>query len=489
MKKIISLVLSLTLIMGSVYSEIDLPSDWALEFVELISEQNILEEAFFNDYGAYVTRGEFAYLGVKLYEYYTGQTAEIGDASFTDTEDEWALKAKNIGFVSGYPAGDFLPEREIKREELAVLFVNLFDMSGISYDQADIQVFTDDQTISSWAREAVYIARENGIVNGVGYNNFDPLGKATKEQSLIMFSQAQTSENLVYTGLDEDDTHLEVEKEPEFIVSKSVIELGEYTTITAKNIKNPELLYIEQNLNELIKFIKVQEEYVAVIPATYYTNLDTYIIDYGLEGYLDKSVDIEVVDRTFSIQHLTVSSSTTAATQTTTAYDEYNAYYKTALLKNVFIPEWDIADEPAFILPVDGRLTTEYGQTRYVNGAPTSYNHAGFDIATDKGTEVVSTFKGQVVLAKSLILTGNSVVVNHGNGIFSTYFHMDSFDVAEGDIVQTGQKVGEVGSTGYSTGPHLHFSISFYKQNLEPGYFIYGEQVTYDNYRTLFDQE
>ena len=86
-------------------------------------------------------------------------------------------------------------------------------------------------------------------------------------------------------------------------------------------------------------------------------------------------------------------------------------------------------------------------------------------------------------------MTGNTVIINHGQGVFSSYLHLNEININEGDMVDTGQLIGAVGTTGFSTGPHLHFSISFYRMNLEPGYFIYGEPVTYDNYNGYFTKK
>jgi murein DD-endopeptidase MepM/ murein hydrolase activator NlpD len=137
-------------------------------------------------------------------------------------------------------------------------------------------------------------------------------------------------------------------------------------------------------------------------------------------------------------------------------------------------------------LPVGGRLTTEFGETRYVNDFPTSYRHLGLDIAAPEGTEVKASNRGKVVLARSLILTGNTVMIDHGEGLFSVYHHLLKLSVKAGAVVERGQKIGEVGSTGFSTGPHLHFMISYFTTNLEPGYVLFGQPVTYENYEELF---
>lgn len=191
-----ALLLMALLITPWTYAETDEPSSWAIESIEAVSDQDILDEVFFSDYGIDITRQQFAYLGVKLYEYYTGETATEGSASFTDTQDEWALKAKNVGIVGGYPDGTFKPDQSITRQELAVLFVNTLKAAEVDYTPADGDKFADDISIADWAKTSVYIAKANGIVSGVGENQYNPTGNATKEQSLVMFRNVQVSDQI-----------------------------------------------------------------------------------------------------------------------------------------------------------------------------------------------------------------------------------------------------------------------------------------------------
>jgi murein DD-endopeptidase MepM/ murein hydrolase activator NlpD len=119
-------------------------------------------------------------------------------------------------------------------------------------------------------------------------------------------------------------------------------------------------------------------------------------------------------------------------------------------------PEF-LYQEP-FIIPVTGRLTTPYGYTRYVNGVFNSI-HRAVDLAAPTGTPVKATNGGKVVLAEELYLTGNSIYIDHGMNLFSQYAHMSVLHVKSGDEVKAGEVIGEVGSTGFSTGPHLHFTF------------------------------
>lgn len=183
------------------YAE-DMPSSWAKEYTEEVMNQDILLDTFFNGFQKPITRREFAYLGVKLCEFYTGVNSEIGDASFIDSNDEWVLKAKKLGLVGGYPDGSFKPDNPIKRDELAVLFHNIFKATGAKYVKYNGELFEDDDSIASWAKESVYIAKANGIIGGVGGNKFNPSGQATKEQAIIMFSRGQESKTVVKPKLD-----------------------------------------------------------------------------------------------------------------------------------------------------------------------------------------------------------------------------------------------------------------------------------------------
>jgi murein DD-endopeptidase MepM/ murein hydrolase activator NlpD len=158
--------------------------------------------------------------------------------------------------------------------------------------------------------------------------------------------------------------------------------------------------------------------------------------------------EIEVTEYPYHIQYLTVDKKTEQETRNDAAYEEYNKYY--IPVRNESAPTRYYKD--SFLLPVKGRLTTEFGETRYVNDQPTSYRHLGLDIAAPEGTEVKASNRGKVVLARPLILTGNTVMIDHGEGLFSVYHHMLNLSVKNGEVV-------------------------------EPGYFLVGQPITYENYR------
>ena len=129
-----------------------------------------------------------------------------------------------------------------------------------------------------------------------------------------------------------------------------------------------------------------------------------------------------------------------------------------------------------FILPVTStRRTSFFGDRRvfqYSNGGRDTSIHAGVDFGVPTGTSVIACGAGRVILAVSRIVTGNSVVIEHAPGIYSLYYHLDSISVEEGAIVQAGTLLGLSGSTGLSTGPHLHWEVRVSTENTDPDVFV-----------------
>jgi murein DD-endopeptidase MepM/ murein hydrolase activator NlpD len=102
-----------------------------------------------------------------------------------------------------------------------------------------------------------------------------------------------------------------------------------------------------------------------------------------------------------------------------------------------------------------------------INGEPRA-PHTGVDLRLPEGTPVRSIAGGTVVLAAEQFFGGRSVVIDHGGGTFSLYYHLSRYIVAEGQRVSRGERIGEVGSTGRATGPHLHFGVRVPGGRIDP---------------------
>ncbi|MBI4475359.1 MAG: peptidoglycan DD-metalloendopeptidase family protein [Acidobacteria bacterium] len=120
-----------------------------------------------------------------------------------------------------------------------------------------------------------------------------------------------------------------------------------------------------------------------------------------------------------------------------------------------------------FAAPISGRTGTNFGHRRVFNGQARN-PHNGADLRAATGTPVRSTNRGNVVLAKNLFFSGNTVIVDHGIGVLSLYAHLSRIDVKKGDIVEQGQIVGLAGATGRVTGPHLHWGVRIQGARVDP---------------------
>ena len=122
----------------------------------------------------------------------------------------------------------------------------------------------------------------------------------------------------------------------------------------------------------------------------------------------------------------------------------------------------------SFLWPLKGKITGVYGTKRILNGLPRQ-PHYGVDIAAPEGRSVVAANSGLVRLAKlNLYYTGGTIIIDHGHGVTSTYLHLSQLSVVKGEIVKKGQRIGLVGQTGRSTGPHLDWRINWYDKRIDP---------------------
>ena len=121
-----------------------------------------------------------------------------------------------------------------------------------------------------------------------------------------------------------------------------------------------------------------------------------------------------------------------------------------------------------FVRPVAGtEAPTGFGARRIINGKPRS-PHSGVDYAAPRGTPVVAANTGRVALVGDFFFPGRLVILDHGLGLYTLYFHLDTVAVTDGDLVDRGHVVGTVGATGRATGPHLHFGALVGGARIDP---------------------
>jgi murein DD-endopeptidase MepM/ murein hydrolase activator NlpD len=120
-----------------------------------------------------------------------------------------------------------------------------------------------------------------------------------------------------------------------------------------------------------------------------------------------------------------------------------------------------------FVRPVPQEANSAFGTRSIFNGQPRSA-HSGADFLSPAGTPIKAPNAGQVVLAEDLYYSGNTVIIDHGLGLYSLFAHLSAIDVRKGVAVATGDVVGKVGATGRVTGPHLHWMVRVGGARVDP---------------------
>lgn len=176
------------------------------------------------------------------------------------------------------------------------------------------------------------------------------------------------------------------------------------------------------------------------------------------------SYSILVIEEDYAVQHLTLPKDTVDLNASVLARVRQEQKELTEAFRHLSTaPLWD----GAFLEPLNGRVTGVFGSRRIINGQPRR-PHSGEDIAAPSGTPVVAMNKGNVVKTVNHFFSGKGVILDHGMGIFSMYFHLSAIDVQSGQTVQKGEVLGKVGATGRATGPHLHWGVRVNGSRINP---------------------
>ena len=345
--------------------------------------------------------------------------------------------------------------------------------------QDDSITFTSDNPPDT---ASVEVSDNTGltVLKQVIKDNFIPVMNRDGSYDYKVTMDWSKSEN-PYKGAFTYQFGISVDLPAAFEFSKISIEQGEVVKVTVHNVNDGQTPELKQKLFSKFTFYRSGGEYVGYLPTGYAVKPGEYQVEYGLTGSSFTRGLITIKPRAFHIQQLFISKEIETSTRNEAANAEYDKYFTPVRLAS----SGSLYYTDPFVLPAKGRLSTEYGETRYVNGSPTSYRHSGIDIASPKGTPVYAVNRGKVVLSMFLTLTGNTIVIDHGQGLFSIYFHMNERLAEQDSIVERGQQIGTIGTTGFSTGPHLHFTMSYFERNIEPGWLLANTSITQNNYRDI----
>jgi len=192
-------------------------------------------------------------------------------------------------------------------------------------------------------------------------------------------------------------------------------------------------------------------------------------IDVIEPGSVKRSLAFKVRAKKYDVQYLTLQDKRMVEP---TAEDLKRIKGEQEIIKRAFAT-WSARDidDLGFDTPTQGRRSSAFGLRRFFNKQPRN-PHSGLDIAAPEGTAITAPAEGRVIETGNYFFNGNSVFLDHGQGLITMYNHLSTINVAPGDTVTRGQKLGEVGMTGRVTGPHLHWSVVLNGTLVDPALFL-----------------
>jgi len=234
---------------------------------------------------------------------------------------------------------------------------------------------------------------------------------------------------------------------------------GDILLITVKNAGGP----VDGTFNgKKIFFNPIQASYEAVVGIDLLTEPGKYDLNITSAGRTFARA-VKVSKKRYPIQRLTLPKDMVELTPENEARVEREQKKMAALWPNFSDRYWT----GNFMNPREGEIKTQFGVRRFMNNIPKN-PHTGVDVLAEEGDEVRAPNAGAVALVDMQYFSGNSIVLDHGQGIYTMFFHLSKILVTPGQQVNKGEVIGLVGSTGRSTGAHLHWGARLQGARVDP---------------------
>ena len=233
------------------------------------------------------------------------------------------------------------------------------------------------------------------------------------------------------------------------------------TFIAVSSEKNPQVIRINNKVFPWVLHPKDSNKKIAFVAINYRSALENL--------RLNNDFSIKIVQGAYKREKITITDTTktkpnkAASDRIAKEFAEANAIYRTYTKKRYW--------SKPFMLPLNSVITSPFGSARVFNNEIKSF-HGGTDFRAAIGTPIQASNDGVVVIAKDRFLAGKSVVIDHGEGVFSMYYHCSDIKVKLGERVQKGQVVALSGDTGRVSGAHLHFGMLVNGVQVDPIDFI-----------------
>jgi len=251
-------------------------------------------------------------------------------------------------------------------------------------------------------------------------------------------------------------------------ISQSIVKNANTVSleINKKNISNVKLTFDKQNINFFQNPFK-ENIYYALLPISYYQRQKDYrvIVSYIQDGKkVFEGKNLKVIDGKYKSEVINVPKTKfrpkpSRAKRTKKEYSQAIKVYNTVSKEILWNEE--------FIYPLNSKITSNFGTKRVYNGILKSY-HSGTDFRAKNGTPILASNSGIVRISQDRFYSGNSIVIDHGQGVYSCYFHLSKMNYKVGDFIKKGDILGLSGDTGRVTGPHLHFSFRIHGIQVDP---------------------
>lgn len=265
--------------------------------------------------------------------------------------------------------------------------------------------------------------------------------------------------------------------DPRYESSEDWVTQGDVMAIRIYNLGSTLLPHAESDLGDVYFTYNAAGQMTAYVPVGHNREPGSYVI-YAGAGRSNWEIPLRVTDGSFESEAVELEPGQAYplnASDAPEGYADYQEHMMPLFSQRDATRYW----EGVFIEPVLGKITAEYGLLRYVNESDEAMQHAGVDITAEKGAAVMAANNGRVVFAGALESTGNTVVIEHGGGLKSFYYHLDTMAVALDDMVAQGDTIGTLGGTGVCQSPHLHYEVRLGPVSLNPTLLFNGTSRLY----------